>query len=75
MKDRTALMTPLEIASFSYLKGHSQAIFWVKDIGETFFGNDPEVVEVLEFIVGQLQESQKAAHDHFMNTFESKNLD
>jgi len=35
MKKEIALIEPIEISAFSFLKGHNQAISWVTEIGES----------------------------------------
>ena len=75
MKTQKAMITPFDIASFSFLKGHNQAISWVKEIGEKFFDDKPEVMKALDFITDQLAEGQKGALDHFMKTLKLETID
>ena len=64
MKKPTAMLTPFDIASFSFKKGYSQALSWVKEIGELF--DDPKSEEAVNFIIDQLSEGQEEVHAQFM---------
>jgi hypothetical protein len=47
----------------------------VKEIGGKFFGDQPQVIKALDFIVAQLHEGQKGAYEHFMGTLKPEIVD